>query len=214
MLERLLNKFLEFKINGDLVIDQVVKNFNKEIILASNSPRRKAFFELFNFPFSIKTINVKENYPIHLKDVSIARYIAGLKANPFKKTINKNQIVITADTIVWHENKCLGKPCSLEDARKMLYSLSNKTHKVITAVGFLTYSNYSCIDVTTEVTFEELNESIIENYLSNENPFDKAGAYAIQESIGLLSISKINGSYTNVVGLPVTEVLNQIERLL
>jgi len=192
----------------------MVKNLKKEIILASNSPRRKAFFELFNFPFSVKTIDIKEDYPIHLKGVSIARHIAGLKANPFKKTISKNQIVITADTIVWHENKCLGKPCSEDDARKMLYSLSNKTHKVITAVGFLTYENYSCIDVTTEVTFEELNESIIENYISQENPFDKAGSYAIQESIGLMGISKINGSYTNVVGLPVTEVLNEIERLI
>ena len=185
-----------------------------EIILASNSPRRKSFFNLFNFPFKIKTFDVEEVYPPNLRERDIARYIAGLKANPFKKIIKKNQIVISADTIVWHENMCLGKPKSLSHARKMLKSLSGKTHKVITAVGFLTFDNYYCIDVTTDVTFEILNNSLIDNYLSKEKPLDKAGSYAIQESIGLLGISKINGSYTNVVGLPVTEVLNEINKLI
>ena len=185
-----------------------------EIILASNSPRRKSFFNLFNFPFKIKTFDVEEVYPPNLRERDIARYIAGLKANPFKKIIKKNQIVISADTIVWHENMCLGKPKSLSHARKMLKSLSGKTHKVITAVGFLTFDNYYCIDVTTDVTFEILNNSLIDNYLSKEKPLDKAGSYAIQESIGLLGISKINGSYTNVVGLPVTEVLSEINKLM
>ena len=185
-----------------------------EIILASNSPRRKSFFNLFNFPFKIKTFDVEEVYPPNLRERDIARYIAGLKANPFKKIIKKNQIVISADTIVWHENMCLGKPKSLSHARKMLKSLSGKTHKVITAVGFLTFDNYYCIDVTTDVTFEILNNSLIDNYLLKEKPLDKAGSYAIQESIGLLGISKINGSYTNVVGLPVTEVLNEINKLI
>ena len=192
----------------------MIENFKKEIILASNSPRRKDFFNLFKFPFKIKTFDVEETYPSNLKEADIARYIAGLKSNPFKKIINKNQIVISADTIVWHENKCLGKPKSLDDAKQMLKSLSGKTHKVITAVGFLTFNNYYCIDVTTEVTFEKLNNSIIDDYLLNATPLDKAGSYAIQESIGLLGISKINGSYTNVVGLPVTEVLNEIKKLI
>ena len=192
----------------------MIENFKKEIILASNSPRRKDFFNLFKFPFKIKTFDVEETYPSNLKEADIARYIAGLKSNPFKKIINKNQIVISADTIVWHENKCLGKPKSLDDAKQMLKSLSGKTHKVITAVGFLTFNNYYCIDVTTEVTFEKLNNSIIDDYLLNAAPLDKAGSYAIQESIGLLGISKINGSYTNVVGLPVTEVLNEIKKLI
>jgi len=192
----------------------MIENFKKEIILASNSPRRKDFFNLFKFPFKIKTFDVEETYPSNLKEADIARYIAGLKSNPFKKIINKNQIVISADTIVWHENKCLGKPKSLDDAKQMLKALSGKTHKVITAVGFLTFNNYYCIDVTTEVTFEKLNNSIIDDYLLNASPLDKAGSYAIQESIGLLGISKINGSYTNVVGLPVTEVLNEIKKLI
>ena len=192
----------------------MIENFKKEIILASNSPRRKDFFNLFKFPFKIKTFDVEETYPSNLKEADIARYIAGLKSNPFKKIINKNQIVISADTIVWHENKCLGKPKSLDDAKQMLKSLSGKTHKVITAVGFLTFNNYYCIDVTTEVTFEKLNNSIIDDYLLNALPLDKAGSYAIQESISLLGISKINGSYTNVVGLPVTEVLNEIKKLI
>ena len=192
----------------------MIENFKKEIILASNSPRRKDFFNLFKFPFKIKTFDVEETYPSNLKEADIARYIAGLKSNPFKKIINKNQIVISADTIVWHENKCLGKPKSLDEAKQMLKSLSGKTHKVITAVGFLTFNNYYCIDVTTEVTFEKLNNSIIDDYLLNASPLDKAGSYAIQESIGLLGISKINGSYTNVVGLPVTEVLNEIKKLI
>ena len=94
----------------------------------------------------------------------------------------------------------------------MLNSLSGKTHKVITAVGFLTIDCYKCIDVTTKVTFKKLSKSIIENYINNQNPYDKAGGYAIQESIGLLGITKINGSYTNVVGLPVAEVLDEIEK--
>jgi len=192
----------------------MVENFKNEIILASNSPRRRDFFNLFEFPFKIKTFDVEESYPSNLKEADIARHIAGLKSNPFKKIINKNQIVISADTIVWHENKCLGKPKSLNEARQMLKSLSGKTHKVITAVGFLTFNNYYCIDVSTKVTFEKLNKSIINNYLLNGNPLDKAGSYAIQESIGLLGISKIEGSYTNVVGLPVTEVLNEIKKLI
>jgi len=192
----------------------MVENFKNEIILASNSPRRIDFFNLFEFPFKIKTFDVEESYPSNLKEADIARHIAGLKSNPFKEIINKNQIVISADTIVWHENKCLGKPKSLNEARQMLKSLSGKTHKVITAVGFLTFNNYYCIDVSTKVTFEKLNKSIINNYLLNGNPLDKAGSYAIQESIGLLGISKIEGSYTNVVGLPVTEVLNEIKKLI
>lgn len=192
----------------------MIENFKDEIILASNSPRRRDFFNLFEFPFKIKTFDVEESYPSNLKEADIARHIAGLKSNPFKKIINKNQIVISADTIVWHENKCLGKPKSLNEARQMLKSLSGKTHKVITAVGFLTFNNYYCIDVSTKVTFEKLNKSIINNYLLNGNPLDKAGSYAIQESIGLLGISKIEGSYTNVVGLPVTEVLNEIKKLI
>ena len=192
----------------------MIENFKDEIILASNSPRRRDFFNLFEFPFKIKTFDVEESYPSNLKEADIARHIAGLKSNPFKEIINKNQIVISADTIVWHENKCLGKPKSLNEARQMLKSLSGKTHKVITAVGFLTFNNYYCIDVSTKVTFEKLNKSIINNYLLNGNPLDKAGSYAIQESIGLLGISKIEGSYTNVVGLPVTEVLNEIKKLI
>ena len=192
----------------------MIENFKDEIILASNSPRRRDFFNLFEFPFKIKTFDVEESYPSNLKEADIARHIAGLKSNPFKEIINKNQIVISADTIVWHENKCLGKPKSLNEARQMLKSLSGKTHKVITAVGFLTFNNYYCIDVSTKVTFEKLNKFIINNYLLNGNPLDKAGSYAIQESIGLLGISKIEGSYTNVVGLPVTEVLNEIKKLI
>ena len=192
----------------------MIENFKDEIILASNSPRRRDFFNLFEFPFKIKTFDVEESYPSNLKEAEIARHIAGLKSNPFKKIINKNQIVISADTIVWHENKCLGKPKSLNEAKQMLKSLAGKTHKVITAVGFLTFNNYYCIDVTTKVTFEKLNKYIIDDYLLNGNPLDKAGSYAIQESIGFLGISKIEGSYTNVVGLPVTEVLNEINKFI
>lgn len=197
----------------ELLNSHMIEKFKNEIILASNSPRRKDFFNLFNFPYKIKTFDVEETYPSNLKEADIARHIAGLKANPFKNIIKKNQIVITADTIVWHEDKCIGKPKSLNDARIMLKSLSGKTHKVITAVGFLTFDNYYCIDVSTEVTFEKLDNTLINSYLLKEKPLDKAGSYAIQESIGLLGISNIKGSYTNVVGLPVTEVLNEITKL-
>ena len=190
----------------------MIKNYKKEIILASNSPRRKEFFELFNIPFTIKTFEIKENYPTKLEGALIARYIAEKKATPFKSIIKKNQIVITADTIVWHQNKYLGKPKSRVEALEMLSSLSDNTHKVITAVGFLTFSNFKCIDVTTEVTFKKLSKSLIDDYINKQNPYDKAGAYGIQDSIGLLGISNINGSYTNVVGLPVAEVIDEIEK--
>ena len=190
----------------------MIKANKKEIILASNSPRRKVFFELFNIPFKIKTHDIEETYPHELKGALIARYIATKKANPFKNVIKKNQLVITADTIVWHQDKYLGKPESKIEAKEMLNSVSGKTHKVITAVGFLTINNFKCIDVTTKVTFKKLSKSIIENYINNQNPLDKAGAYAIQESIGHLGITKINGSYTNVVGLPVAEVLDEIAK--
>ncbi|MBN09856.1 MAG: septum formation protein Maf [Flavobacteriaceae bacterium] len=188
-------------------------NYTKEIILASNSSRRKDYLKILGFPFMIKTLKINENYPKHLKGKSIPNFLAKLKAEPFKKHIKNNQIVITADTIVWSKGICYGKPKSFEEARDMLKNLSGNIHQVITSVGFLTSSGYSSITSITEVTFRKIHEELIDHYIKHEKPFDKAGGYGIQDSIGVIAVSEIKGSYTNVVGLPVSEVYAELKRL-
>ena len=183
--------------------------FKKEIILASGSPRRQQFFKDMGIPYSIDVREVIENYPSDLKAEGITNYLANLKADAFTD-IKDNQVVITSDTLVWHNEIALGKPSNNEDAFKMLKSLSNVTHKVITSVCFKTKENKVTIFETTEVTFGYLTDEMINYYIQNYNPLDKAGAYGIQEWIGEVGILKINGSYTNVVGLPVAKVFKYL----
>lgn len=185
-----------------------------EIILASGSPRRKAFLESLKIPFSIKTFSVDETFPTQLQGKEIAQYIVQQKNAPFTEIIQDRQIVITADTIVWCENRYLGKPENKKVAKEMLSFLSGKSHEVITSVGFLTSRNFEMITETTKVFFKDLTDQEIDYYIEESSPLDKAGAYGIQEWIGAIGITQIEGSYTNVVGLPLAQVKEKIEIMI
>ena len=180
-----------------------LKNF--KLILASGSPRRQQFMRDLDVDFEVRLKDVEEIYPAHLQGAEITDFLAILKAEALNN-LTDNEIVITSDTIVWHENKALGKPKDYNDAFAILKSLSGKTHKVITSVCMKNAGNSDVFNETTKVTFNTLSDEEIKYYLDNYKPFDKAGAYGIQEWIGLVAIAKIEGSYANVVGLPVDKV--------
>jgi septum formation protein len=182
---------------------------HKNIILASGSPRRQQYFKELDIDFSIQLKEIDEIYPNHLKAEEITNFLAELKANAFND-LNDNDVLITSDTIVWHENKALGKPKDYQDAFEMLQSMSGKTHEVITSVSFKTNAKTETIFEVTKVTFKKLSTEAITYYLDNYKPFDKAGSYGIQEWIGLTGISKIEGSYANVVGMPVDKVYDKL----
>lgn len=182
---------------------------HKRIILASGSPRRQQFLRELDIDFTIQIKEVEEIYPNHLQASEITEFLAELKANAFN-LLGENEVLITSDTIVWHENKALGKPKDAQDAFEMLQSLSGKTHEVITSVCFKTKNSLETITETTKVTFNSLSDEAIQYYISTYKPFDKAGSYGIQEWIGLVGIAKIEGSYTNVVGLPVEKVYQKL----
>lgn len=181
---------------------------HKNIILASGSPRRQQFFKEMDLNFSIQLKDVEEIYPNHLKAEEITNFLAELKANAFENELKENDILVTSDTIVWLNEKALGKPKDYDDAFKMLQQLANQTHEVITSVCLKSIDKTEVFHCVTKVTFSDLSDEAIRYYLDNYKPFDKAGSYGIQDWIGLIGISKIEGSYTNVVGLP-TEMLFQ-----
>ena len=183
-----------------------------KIILASGSPRRQQFFKDLDLEFEIRLKDIQEIYPDNLQGVEITNYLAELKANAFDGEINANEILVTSDTIVWLDNKALGKPKDYDDAFVILKSLSNTTHEVITSVCFKTLDKTDTIFEVTKVTFNELSDEAIRYYLDNYRPFDKAGAYGIQEWIGLVGITRIDGSYTNVVGLPTEKVYQYLSK--
>ena len=191
-----------------------MKTNGYEIILASGSPRRKEFFEQMGIPFTQKVLPVSEIFPEGLKAEAIAEYLVKLKATPFEASIQENQLVITADTIVWHKNKCLGKPENTEEATKMLSKLSGSTHQVITAVGFLRKGKWDSLYCISDVRFNKITPKAISEYIATGSPMDKAGAYGIQDQFGMLNIEYIKGSYTNIIGLPVTQVTNKMAEIL
>ncbi len=181
-----------------------------KIILASGSPRRQQFFKDLDLDFEIRLKDIEEIYPDDLQGVEITNYLAQLKANAFEGEIAANEILVTSDTIVWVNNKAMGKPKDYDDAFTILKSLSNETHEVITSVCFKSIKKTKIIFDVTKVTFNELSDEAIHYYLNNYKPFDKAGAYGIQEWIGLVGITRIDGSYTNVVGLPTEKVYHYL----
>jgi len=185
---------------------------HKNIILASGSPRRQQYFKELDLDFTIQLKEVEEVYPNHLKAEEITNFLAELKAAAFTN-LNENDVLITSDTIVWHEGKALGKPKNYQDAFEMLQSMSGKIHEVITSVCFKTNAKTETIFEVTKVTFKEISDEAITYYLDNYKPFDKAGSYGIQEWIGLIAISKIEGSYANVVGMPVDKVYDKLIKL-
>ena len=193
------------------MLNEKIKNHN--IILASGSPRRQAFFKTLGLNFEIRLKPIAEEYPTRLRHFEISDYLAQLKALPFKDELKENDILITSDTIVWHHNEALGKPKNDADAFQMIKSLSNATHEVITSVCFTTKTLEKTLNAITKVTFKELSDEEISYYINTFKPFDKAGAYGIQEWIGLIGVTKMEGSYFNVMGLPthiVYRTLNDI----
>lgn len=183
-----------------------------QIILASQSPRRQELLKGLHIPFTVKNIEVEEHYPEHLQAEEIPLYLAELKAKAYIAACDSNTLIITADTIVWLQNRVLGKPKDIEEAKAMLRTLSGKTHTVYTGVCLYTQAKQRSFAVATQVRFAQLSEADIEHYVEQYQPLDKAGAYGIQEWIGYIGVEHINGSYFNVMGLPVQRLYRELKR--
>lgn len=191
----------------------LLKNISHyNIVLGSQSPRRKELMAGLNLKFEIVEIDVEESYPSHYSGVDIPMYLAVKKANAYKSKLNEQTMLITADTIVWHHGKVLGKPVDRQDAYRMLQTLSGKTHQVITGVCISTLERTKTFHVISEVRFSNITDTEINYYLDNYKPYDKAGAYGVQEWIGFVGVEHINGSYYNVMGLPVQRLYNELKR--
>lgn len=179
------------------------------IVLGSNSPRRKQYLTDLGINYSNRASDIDETYPEHLYKVEITDFIAAAKSQAID-ILNDKEIIITSDTLVWNEEKALGKPVDRADAYQMIQSMSNKTHEVISSVCLRSTQKQRLFNVTTKVTFKALTEEEIYYYIDTYKPYDKAGAYGIQEWIGLVGIQSIEGSYTNIVGLPTTELVQEL----
>ena len=204
-----ITNFVFLNIN-EYMLKQKLNNYN--VILASGSPRRQQFFRDLDIDFSIQLKEIEEIYPENLKGVAITDYLSNLKSDAFS-TLNNKDLLITSDTIVWLEGKALGKPKDAKEAFTMLRAMSGKKHEVITSVCIKSNSFRKIVNDITSVTFKELSDEEIQYYINNYKPFDKAGAYGIQEWIGFIGIDKIAGSYFNVVGLPVHKLYKELMAL-
>ena len=188
---------------------------NYRLVLASNSPRRQQLLKGLDLEFEVITFpDVDETFPSHLKGSDIATYLSQQKAKAYSKLLDKNTLVITADTIVWLENNVLNKPKDSAEAIQMLKTLSGQMHTVFTGVSITSLDDQFTFFAETKVWFRKLNDKDIEYYVENYKPFDKAGAYGAQEWIGYVAIEKIEGSYFNVMGLPVQKLYSELERFL
>lgn len=175
---------------------------DKHIILASGSPRRQQFLKDLNIDFEIRIKSIDENYPNHLQGVEITNYLARLKAEIFLRELKNNEILVTSDTIVWLDEKALGKPKNFKDAIYILSELSGKMHEVITSIAITDIKHQTVVNDITKVFFKELTLPQIKYYIKKYKPYDKAGSYGIQEWIGFIGIDRIEGSYFNVMGFP------------
>lgn len=192
------------------MLREKLKDYN--IILASGSPRRQEFFKDLNIDFTIELKEVAEVYPKELKGCEITDFLADLKSKAFTN-LSEKDLLITSDTIVWLDGKALGKPKNAADAFSMLSALSGKKHEVITSISIKSKYFEKIISDTTIVSFNNITDEEINYYIKNYKPFDKAGAYGIQEWIGLIGINNIEGSYFNVVGLPVHKLYKELMNL-
>ncbi len=184
----------------------------KKIILASNSPRRRELLAGLDISFEVKVIpGIDESYPEDLPAVEVPQYISKAKADAYLGMIDNDTMVITADTVVVLDNEILGKPVDDDDARRILHKLSGKTHQVITGVCLTSLDKQRVFAVTTGVTFKQFTEQEIDYYVSHYHPLDKAGAYGIQEWIGHIGVTALNGSYFNVMGLPVQRIYMEMQ---
>jgi septum formation protein len=182
---------------------------NHTIILASSSPRRQQFFRELDLDFIIQIKEVEEIYPKELERTEITDFLADLKSKPFTN-LSKNDLLITSDTIVWLHDKALGKPKNEDEAFTMLKELSGKKHEVITSISIKSVAFQKIINDITTVYFKEITDEEINYYVKNYKPFDKAGAYGIQEWLGFIAIHKMEGSYFNVVGLPIHKLYKEL----
>lgn len=189
----------------------LLKDFNKyKIILASKSPRRQYLLKELGIDFEVRTKDVDESFPTELKAQEIPLYLCQKKADAFQEELTDNTIVITADTIVWVEGQVLNKPENFEDAVRMLQLLSGKMHEVFTGVCLRSKHKTKSFYAVTKVYFKKLSQEEIEFYINNYKPYDKAGAYGAQEFIGYIAIEKIEGTYFNVMGLPLKELYENL----
>ena len=190
-------------------------NINKyQIILASDSSRRKDLLKKINISFRTISPQVEESFPSNLKGSEISDYLAKLKADSFKSKLNKNEIVITADTIVWFKNEYIGKPKSINETIQILKKMSNNFHTVITSVGITGLNRQIIFNEKSFVYFRELEDSEIYNYVKNFDTLDKAGGYGIQDWIGFVGVDKIEGSYTNIMGFPLSKFIKKMNEFL
>jgi len=187
---------------------------NYNIILASQSPRRQTLLKELGIDFTVKVTHTKEDFPNHLQKEEIPLFLAQQKANTLLPDLSDKDILITADTIVWLDNKAVNKPIDREDAYHMIESLSGNQHTVYTAVQLSTNKKQIAFFASTKVFFSELSKAEIDYYIDKYQPFDKAGAYGIQEWIGYIGIEKIEGSYFNVMGFPVHQVYQHLKQLV
>jgi septum formation protein len=186
-----------------------------KVVLASNSPRRQELLGGLGIDYEVKTMpDIDESYPEGLSAEVIPVHIARNKANAYRSVMKSNELIITADTIVWLNGVVMGKPKDELDACNMLRKLSGKTHQVVTGVCLTTTDKQTSFSTVTDVTFAELTEEEIQYYVSNYRPMDKAGAYGIQEWIGYIGVRAISGSYSNVVGLPIQRLYTELKKYL
>lgn len=189
-----------------------LKKYN--IVLASNSPRRKELMSGLGVDYVVKTLpDVDESYPETLQGTEIPAYISREKADAYKSLIQPDELLITADTIVWVNGEVLGKPKGREGAIDMLRKLSGTSHQVITGVCLTTSDWQKSFTAVTDVTFATLTEEEIIYYVDKYTPMDKAGAYGVQEWIGFIGVESISGSYFNVMGLPIQRLYQELKRL-
>lgn len=183
-----------------------------KVLLASKSPRRRELLQQLRIPFNVVTIGgIDESYPDSIPLIDVAQYVSEKKADAFHAIMKENELVITADTMVVCENRIMGKPKDIAEAKEMLEFLSNKTHHVATGVTLTTLTQRTSFTTVSDVSFCKLTHEEIEYYVNNYHPVDKAGAYGIQEWIGAVAVTGINGSFYNVMGLPVHRLFQELK---
>ena len=182
-------------------------------VLASNSPRRRELLAGLDLDFEVRVIDgIDESYPESLPAADVAQYIAEKKAEAYRASMQADELIITADTVVIVGDDILGKPKDEADAERMLREISGRTHQVVTGVSLLTADKQRLFSVATDVAFKQLTDEEIHHYVSHYRPFDKAGAYGIQEWIGYIGVTGLHGSYYNVMGLPVQRIYTELQK--
>lgn len=188
---------------------------NRRLLLASQSPRRRELLKMLDLPFEIVNIkDVKEDYPADLEKIKVPEFLSRLKSKAYLSNLEENDVLITADTVVILDDEIIGKPKDLEDAKRMLSKLSGRVHTVVTGVTLTSSKKSATFSTVTDVTFASLSKEEINYYVETYHPLDKAGAYGIQEWIGAAGVKGIDGSYYNVMGLPVHRLYIELQKFV